>query len=134
MLCESAAVLASDRSSSGESSGVPLSASEDGRRLTVLLRRRPALNCWCCGRLGFDPGSACLCCESVLSSDSSSTEFPLLSTLLPSYTFWYFHRPGFAVVVMAPAERRTAAPSRILKAFVDLVICFSVLSNFSIGR
>ena len=28
-----------------ESSGLPLSASEDGRRLTVLLRRRSVLNC-----------------------------------------------------------------------------------------
>ena len=99
--------MASDRSSSGwlwssgAGSGLLLSTSEDGRRLTVLLRRRPALNCPCCGRLGLHPGSACLCCGSVLSSDSSSTEFPFCALY---YTFWHFHRPGFfSVVLVAPA-------------------------------
>ena len=131
MLCGSAVVLLPAQSSSGESSGVPLSASEDGRRLTVLLRRRSGLDCLLlCPLLSSDCASVRLSCPPT--PPRLSSPFPVDSS--PSYTFWYFHRPGFAVVVMAPAERRTAVPSRILKAFVDLVICFSVLSNFSIGR
>ena len=132
MLCGSAVVLASDRSSSGwlwssgAGSDLLLSTSEDGRRLTVLLRRRPALNCFLlCPLLSSD----CVVRASVLSSDSSSTAFPFPVDSSPSYTFWYFHRPGFAFV-MAPAKRRTAAPSRILKASVDLVICFRSFQIF----
>ena len=110
MLCGSAVVLVPDRSSSGE---LWCSTVRLRRRLTVL-RRRPVLNC-SVSRLSAD----CVCL-SVLCS--------VLFCALFLY-FWYFHRPGFPVVVMAPAERRTAAPSRILKLLLTLL---SVFRSFQI--